>query len=882
MATPPSVEPVVGMDALEDEENRAERLEMDEEEGVATQALPLEEADDESDSDSTLDVVVTGVELEHTSSALGVVGSAAYLLGLYPFVVELVVTRASGTEGLRRSLSTLLSALQTALPTAKAPEFPAKQQRNDAALAEWCADMTAFLAAHREELQTSSPWLSMLRDDSCESDAKCAQMSAIEFILQPFPFDKFYVPRGSRHEVVVPVKRSDHYIVWRFDVEDHDIDFSVSFLATPSQRFADADDEVALEVVHATTRYVATEPGSRLVEGSHQCSSAGTATFVWDNSYSRLRGKNIQYQVQVVHRSIMESAIAAADAFDEALQAKRKREELLRAARASKTTSGATTTADTQIVQSPRSVDNSTVPGSTSFLIDTSASLYRQIFADKLSSQNWLVSTPMNVAGKLVSRLFGSPLPGVDGADSSTGSAQRRNDAREVDSEDEFIQDPSASEAKSLLEELNGLNMQLLERLERCEDTIAKLTVERDQERSRVHLAAVEKENLHATVASKDLDVQALRSELQRFDREREAWREIQQERDALLEEKHRWAMTDDFVGEEESDDGAASSGRLDLDGETKNRLEHELGQAEAQVLRLRAELGYSLSNHLTGTSTRLEKIAREMTASKKQYEDQIQASEAEVTQLKQLVVKYRSQKRVLVAELKNIQAQADSQVAVAMAEANEARMVNKRLKKQNELLLTQIRSLVDDAREQERKLQDQVEIKIREARLALERLPGDERTGRSSANGESPQRSEVGTSPVMSPRLTARIRDQEEEESIEREEEQTTEVDQSPVPYTLTAAQLAMLNGERAPGTNTSVRTEPEMKTVTPAMAATAAVPVSGGYRARLMAFFQEKDPAMLPEVDSMLESYAGVEDMLFESLELKYSFLALSSAEM
>lgn len=48
-----------------------------------------------------------------------------------------------------------------------------------------------------------------------------------------------------------------------------------------------------------------------------------------------------------------------------------------------------------------------------------------------------------------------------------------------------------------------------------------------------------------------------------------------------------------------------------DLDLETRNRLEHELGQAEAAVLRLRAEMGYSLTNHLTGTSTRLEKIAR-------------------------------------------------------------------------------------------------------------------------------------------------------------------------------------------------------------------------------------------------------------------------------
>lgn len=49
----------------------------------------------------------------------------------------------------------------------------------------------------------------------------------------------------------------------------------------------------------------------------------------------------------------------------------------------------------------------------------------------------------------------------------------------------------------------------------------------------------------------------------------------------------------------------------IGVDTEVKMNLERELGQAEVNVLRLRAELGYSLSNHLTGTSTRLEKIAR-------------------------------------------------------------------------------------------------------------------------------------------------------------------------------------------------------------------------------------------------------------------------------
>ncbi|KAJ0400985.1 hypothetical protein ATCC90586_007260 [Pythium insidiosum] len=349
----------------EEEEDEEEKEEEEDEEGDAGH-----------DNDTSLDVAVTGVELDHTSSASGVVGSAAYLLGLYPFVVELVVSRASGTEGLRRSLTALLSTLQAALPTAKAPEFPAKHQRNDAALAQWCTDMTAFLTAHRDALQASEPWLLMLSEESCESDTKRAQMTAIEFILQPFHFDK-----------------------------------------------------------------------------------------------------------------------------------------------------------------------------------------------------------------------------------------------------------------------------------------------------------------------------------------------------------------SDDFVGEEESDTNG-SNGRLDMDGETKNRLENELGQAEAQVLRLRAELGYSLSNH-----------------------------------------------------------------------------------------------------------------------------------------------------------LTARIRDREEEESIEREEEQATEADSSPVPYTLTAADLAILNGGRVPrDKDNEIRATPgqmQSEMTVPIAVGAGEVPGSNQYRTRLVAFFRDKDPAMLPEVDSMLESYAGVEEMLFESLELKYSFLALNPTE-
>ncbi|TMW57208.1 hypothetical protein Poli38472_003133 [Pythium oligandrum] len=699
------------------------------------------------------------------------------------------------------------------------------------------ADVPPANVAHSSTLGQDNEWLQFIAESAGESEhSQPRRMTAIEFILQPFPYEKFYVPRGSQHEVVVQVKKSDQFIVWKFEVEDYDIDFAVHFLPTPDRRsrHTDPDAEVVLQIVHSTTRYIAAAGGGRPVEGMHKCSGPGTATLVWDNSYSRLRGKNIQYQVQAVHRNIMDSATAAADAFDEANRARIQREELARAA----------ALGNGQLIVSTKMPTSS----SSSYLLDTSTHLYRQLFADKLPSQSWLVSAPLDVAGKLASRLFGSPV-----TNESVEVPVGQND----EDDGEFESTHGDNEAKSLLEELNGLNMQLLERLESCEDSIAKLTVERDQERSRVHVAAVEKENLNAVLASKELGIEALRSEIQRINREREAWREIQQERDALLEEKHRWAMSDDFIPDEEE-----PRGRTDLDAETNNRLEHELGQAEATVLRLRAELGYPLTNHLTGTSTRLEKIAREMTATKKQYEDQMKASDDETNRLKQQVVKYRSQKRVLVAEIKNLQSQSEGQIAVAMAEANESRMVNRRLKKQNELLLTQIRSLVDDAREQEKKLQDEVEQKIKEAQLALQKLHQD---------GDS----ETSIEPAPSVKIASVPLPTIDNENL------SADFDESTVPYTLSAADIALLNGHQGVATTErqTVRSSAPDSSASSMIVQGDAYSETDPYRARLTAFFQAKDPSMIPEIDNMLASYAGVEEMLFESLELKYSFLELNA---
>ena len=51
---------------------------------------------------------------------------------------------------------------------------------------------------------------------------------------------------------------------------------------------------------------------------------------------------------------------------------------------------------------------------------------------------------------------------------------------------------------------------------------------------------------------------------------------------------------------------------------------------------------------------------------------------------------KLKAQKKILINEIKNNKRQQDTGISVAIAEANEARMVNKRLKRQNELLIEQ------------------------------------------------------------------------------------------------------------------------------------------------------------------------------------------------
>lgn len=184
-----------------------------------------------------------------------------------------------------------------------------------------------------------------------------------------------------------------------------------------------------------TTRTLDCEGASLLHD--HQCCLALRLLEVYLFFLSVFR-KNIMYQVQVVSGEIMESATAAADALDEALKLKKKERD-----------DAIATSLSTALIVSPQLVDSAA----------STVSLYKNFLPETLMQRSWIVTTPMSVASNLASRLFGSQSePGTPGNGGDTnGGGGENGPSTHHDS----------AQAKSLLEELNGLNMQLLERLVR-------------------------------------------------------------------------------------------------------------------------------------------------------------------------------------------------------------------------------------------------------------------------------------------------------------------------------------------------------------------------------------------------------------------------------
>ncbi|OQS04700.1 myosin [Thraustotheca clavata] len=630
------------------------------------------------------------------------------------------------------SLEALHASLAATHTKPSFPMFPSVP--NDAALTLLCTELNAYF---KHDVVKESVEFKALLHEGLEHGT--GQMTAIDFLLQPFEYEKIAVQRGSKYEVQLQVTEAKQVLVWKFEVEDFDIDFTAEFhVPTP----------MYTEIFHATTRYQTT---LKPVEGMYQCPKPGVLTLTWDNSYSRLRGKTVFYVAQVVNKNMMDSALLAADALDQALQVGPTSNFLYKKP------------LPTPIPSSP----------SLTALLPRSYS----IPSFDLNS-NWVVSGLVNTTmatAATAAKFFGSRALLTDSSPTKETT-------------------PDASLGSSLLEELNGLNMELLRRVESLEDSLAKLAVERDQALSRVHLAIAKQESEAANCQEKETQITALQQDIERLRRERQNWPAIQAERDALLLEKHRWTMIDEFdsyadtvVSPNRESSAPTSPVASKLPEAERLELEKELGQAEVTLIRLRAQLGYSLQQVIP--NTRIEQLAKDLAQTKTEYDKTLQDQQIQLQDLTQQILKYKSHKKVLIAELRNLKRQTDGQVSVALAEAHEARMVNKRLKLQNELLLSQIRSLVDNSSKK-----------------------------------------------------------QEEEEKQQLNE----------IPTTLTAQDVAMLNGQpytpSDPQKTLTLRPNP--------------------YREKLIAFFQQHDPSQLDSVEQTLENYHGAEDLLFQSLALKYSF--------
>lgn len=112
-------------------------------------------------------------------------------------------------------------------------------------------------AARSHFIKDRTEWLAFV-EDTADGHGSRTHVTAIEFILQPFAYEKMYIPRGSRHEVVVPITKDEQFLVWKFELEDYDVDFSVQFVPSPLEQ--------PVELVHSQTRYLSTSAG-RPVEG---------------------------------------------------------------------------------------------------------------------------------------------------------------------------------------------------------------------------------------------------------------------------------------------------------------------------------------------------------------------------------------------------------------------------------------------------------------------------------------------------------------------------------------------------------------------------------------------------------------------------------------
>ena len=184
--------------------------------------------------------------------------------------IEFIITRDSQVNRLVQTLSSFTSWAESHLSF---PPLPSSF--HEAAVIAYCTELNHFLI----QVQDTTDFKSYFT--SSNETVNVPTMSAIQFVLQPFEYEKVHIARGSKYEREIAVELEQSVVLWKFEVVDYDIDFEVFFLP---------DNESERTVVHQKTRYAATTT-IKPVEGMYKClNDTGTVRFSWDNSYSRVRG----------------------------------------------------------------------------------------------------------------------------------------------------------------------------------------------------------------------------------------------------------------------------------------------------------------------------------------------------------------------------------------------------------------------------------------------------------------------------------------------------------------------------------------------------------------------------------------------------------------
>lgn len=133
-----------------------------------------------------------------------------------------------------------------------------------------------------------------------ETDVEAQAITPETFLLQSQEAKLVEVSRSSTAHVEREIEEKGHFVVWEFQVLEHDINFGLE------HRCQDQED---WREIRPITRATAAGP---CVQGKFMVQEPGVVRLAFDNTYSKLRGKTVQLKLEVIPPVAMEAALAAA------------------------------------------------------------------------------------------------------------------------------------------------------------------------------------------------------------------------------------------------------------------------------------------------------------------------------------------------------------------------------------------------------------------------------------------------------------------------------------------------------------------------------------------------------------------------------------------